>query len=297
MNVQSYKHANYLSQNRPIRPNPADTISTGQELGTDDTQKDLFSISAGIAGVRQAPELAELGKSQGVNSWQQGGLAVAASLAGGAALGGVVMEAAKALSSDPVEQVYLTAASAFDGKEELQNIQRASSGLGDDSHQQGLFAIAAGVAGVQGAGEAIEVGLAEGQSKTEASFYAIATAVAGGARSLGPLLSIAEDFASDESLNGPYALAASLAGRDSAQSVLRMAEALGETPKEKAAFSLAGALLGAERAPGFIRLARATSENPSQIPAMTVAAALTGAPTSRNRATAVAGAMLFQEQI
>ena len=296
MNVQSHNRLTSPVVSRPVRPNPADTITTGQELGTDDIQKDLFSLSTGVAGTRKASSLAEFGKSQAKDSWHQGALAVAASLAGGAVLGAVVVKAAKALSSNPTEQAYLSTAAAFEGKEELLAIHRASEGLGDNAHQQGLFAIAAGVAGERGAGEAIDVGLSKGQNKTEAGFYSMATAVAGGARALGPLLRIAEDFASDESLNGPYALAASLAGRDSAQSVLRMAEALGETPKERAAFSLAGALLGAERAPGFVRLARAVSENPTQVPAMTVAAALTGAPTSRTRATAVVGAMLFQEQ-
>ena len=45
---------------RPVRPNPADTISTGQSLGSDDTQKDLFALSAGIAGTDLAPALAKL---------------------------------------------------------------------------------------------------------------------------------------------------------------------------------------------------------------------------------------------
>ncbi len=293
MNVRSVRKQ---PLNRPIRPNPADTISTGQELGADDTQKDLFAVSAGIAQIQTAPANAEFGKSWGEGSWHQGALAMASALAGGPALASAVVSAVREARPDqPVLVAMLSVATAYEGAEALPDILALTSGLGETSKEQGLFAIAASVAGVRGADEAIEVGLSEGNGSTEQAYYAAATAAAGGSRALGPILNIAEDFASTPELRGPYALAAGLSGKDSATGVLRMAEALGQTSREKAAFSLAGSLLGVERTPGFIRMARAMAENEAQIPAMTIAAALTGAPTSARVATAIAGAVLFQE--
>jgi hypothetical protein len=282
-------------QSRPVRPNPADTISTGQELGTDDTQKDLFALSAGVASIEMAKPLADFAKQRATSSWQIGAYAIAAGLAGGPALGSAVVEAVEKAVSDPAARGMLAVASGFEGPGSVENIRRASAGLGKSPAQEGLFGLAAGVGGERVADEAIELGLTEGQNDTEAAYYALATAVAGGVRQLGPTLAMAEDFASSPVLNGPYAVAASLAGRDNARSVLRMAESLGRTPEEKAAFSLAGALAGVERAPGFIRMARAMAENETQVPAMTVAATLTGAPTTAKNATAVAGSILFQE--
>lgn len=284
--------------NRPVRPNPADTIATGQELGTDDTQKDLFALSAGVAGIEMAPALAKLGKEKAPEgaSWQMGAYAVAGGLAGGPALGSAIVDAVEKAVSDPAAQGLVAVAAGADGPDAVADIRRASAGLGKSGAQEGLFGVAAGVAGVESADEAIEVGLAEGDNDTEAAYFALATAVAGGARELGSAISMARDFASHPDLNGPYAVAAALAGKDNARSALRMAEGMGQTVEEKAAFSLAGALAGVERAPGFIRMARAMADNESQVPAMAVAATLTGAPTSAQRTTAVAGAILFQEQ-
>ena len=292
MNIRS--SSNFIS--RPVRPNPADTISTGQELGTDDTQKDLFALSAGVSGVEMAKSLTDFAKKRAASSWLTGAYAIAGALAGGPALGSAVVDTVEKAVCDPVARGLLAVASGFEGPGSVEEIRRSSAGLGKTPAQEGLFGLAAGVAGVRGADEAIELGLAEGQNDTEAAYYALATAVAGGVRQLGSALEMAEDFASTPELNGPYAVAASLAGRDDARSVLRLAEGMGRTPAEKAAFGLAGALAGVERAPGFIRMARAMAENESQIPAMAVAATLTGAPTSAKIATALAGTMLFQEQ-
>lgn len=281
--------------NRPIRPNPADTIATGQELGADDTQKDLFALSAGVAGTEMAKSLAEFAKTHSHESWQMGVYAIAGALAGGPALGTTVVAAVEKVVSDPTARGMLAVASAVEGPGSIADIRRASAGLGETTAQEGLFGVAAGVAGVEVADEAIELGLAKGRNGTEAAYYALATAVAGGVRELGPSVEMAEDFASAPELNGPYAVAASLAGRGNARSVLRMAESLGSNPQEKAAFSLAAGLAGVERAPGFIRMARAMAENESQTPAMTVAATLTGAPSSAQRMVAAAGMTLFHE--
>lgn len=282
---------------RPVRPNPADTISTGQALGADDTQKDLFALSAGVAGIDMAPALAKFGKEKatGGASWQMGAYAVAGGLAGGPALGSAIVESVEKAVADPSARGLVAVAAGFEGPGAVEDIRRASAGLGKNGAQEGLFGVAAGVAGVQLADEAIELGMAEGSDDTEAAYYALATAVAGGARELGSAISMAEDFASHPALQGPYAVAAALAGKENARSALRMAEGMGRTVEEKAAFSLAGALAGVERAPGFIRMARAMAENENQVPAMTVAATLTGAPASTKNATAVAGAVLFQE--
>ena len=276
-----------------LRPNPAETIEKGVELGADPVQQDLFALSAGVADVKSASEFAELGRSKGESSWQKGAYSVAGALTGSPAAGLGLVSTVESLFQDPVSRGFFAVAGSVVGSEELSAIKDITTGYGATPAENGLLGVAAAVAGLEGAQEAVNIGLAEGKSTEEGAYFALATALAGGAQGLGSTLDVARDFASSPTLAGPYAVAAALAGPEDATAALRMAEDLGQTDAEKAMFALVGGLVGAERGPGFVRMSRALSPTEGQTPAMAVAAALTAAGTDTSREAAVAGAVLL----
>jgi hypothetical protein len=294
MNVATLLHTYQRSVPVGFRPNPAETIEKGIELGADPVQQDLFAITAGIADVKSAGELSELGKSKGVQSWQMGAYAVAGALAGSPTSGGSLIAAVEGLFADPISRGFFALAGGLAGTQATAQIKEVTAGYGQSPAENGLLGVAAAVIGPEGAVEAIQAGLEEGESSREGSLLGLATALAGGAQELKPMVSLARDFASHPELVGTYAVAAALAG-EGASSALRMAEDLGENPREKALFAVVGGLVGAERGPGFVRMSRALSPDPDQVGSMAVAAALTGAMTSPEREAAAAAVTLFLE--
>lgn len=278
-----------------LRPDPAKTIEKGLELGQDPVQQDLFAVSTAISGVKNAAEFSDLGKARGTDSWQKGAYAIAASLTGSAATGLSLLQSVEELFADPVARGFFGVAGGLAGASDLNHLKDVTTGFGATPLENGLLGVAAAVAGPEGASEAIHVGLNEGQNSREGSQFALATAVAGGAQGVGIALQVARDFASVPELAGPYAVAASLAGREDAVSVLRMAEDMGQNNSEKALFSLVGALVGVERAPGFVRMSRAMAPTEGQIPRLAVAAALTGSQASAKEAAVAAALSLGLE--
>jgi hypothetical protein len=293
MNVTSLKIA--APRSAGFRPNPAETIEKGVELGADAVQQDLFAFTAGVSDVKSAPDFAEVGKSRGSTSWQKGAYSVAASLAGTPAAGMGLVQTVESLFEDPIARGFFAVAGGLAGAEQTGQLKEITTGYVKDSAENGVLGVAAAVAGPEGAGEAINAGLSEGKDSKEGSLFALATSLAGGAQELGPTVNIARDFASTPELAGPYAVAVAMAGQDQAASALRMAEDLGENEQEKALFAIVGGLVGAERGPGFIRMSRALSPNQAQVGTMALAAALTGADASKEKETvAAAVALLFE---
>lgn len=275
-----------------LRPNPAETIEKGVELGADPVQQDLFALSAGVADVKSAAEFAEVGRSKGVDSWQKGAYSVASALAGSPAAGLGLIQTVESLFADPTSRGLFAVAGSLSRGEDLAALKDLTTGYGATPSETGLLGVAGAVAGLEGAQEAINLGLSEGRNSQEGAYFALATALVGGAQELGSTLDIARDFASSPTLAGPYAVAAALAGADEATAALRMAEDLGHNDNEKAMFALVGGLVGAERGPGFVRMSRALSPTEAQTGAMAVAAALTSAGTESPREAAVAAAVL-----
>ena len=278
-----------------IRPNPAETVEKGLELGEDSVQQDLFALSTGISGVQASKAFIDLGKLKGDGSWQKGAYAAASALSGSTATGLALVDTVESLFSDPIQRGFFALAGSLAGQEQVAGLKDLTTGYGKSPTENGLLGVASAIAGPEGAQEALEVGLAEGRDVHEGTYFAVATALAGGVRELGPTLDIARDFASSQALSGPYAVAAALSGADSAASVLRMAEDLGQTVQEKALFGVVGGLVGAERGPGFVRLARALADQESQVPAFAVAAALTGVDATPEQVGAASAMVLAFE--
>lgn len=277
-----------------FRPDPAETIEKGVELGADAVQQDLFALSAGISDVKSAPDFAELGKSKSADSWQKGAYSVAAALSGTPAAGAGIVQTVESLFADPTSRGFFAVAAAVAGTDQLERLKDITTGYGGNTAENGVIGVAAALAGAEAAGETINAGLGEGKDTREGSLFTLAAAIAGGAEELGPAVSVARNYASSPELAGPYAVAAALAG-DNAVPSLRMAEDLGQNDQEKALFALVGSLVGVDRAPGFVRMSRALSPNESQVGSMALAAALTGAAASNEKEAVAAAVALLLE--
>lgn len=130
-----------------FRPDPAETIEKGIELGSDPVQQDLFALSAGVSDVKSAADFVEVGKSKGQDSWQKGAYSVAASLSGTPAAGAGLVQTVEGLFSDPTSRGYFAVAGGLAGSEEMVRLKDITTGFGANPTENGVLGVAAAIAG------------------------------------------------------------------------------------------------------------------------------------------------------